>query len=60
MDIFEDIKENGLLSYEKIGKKFREEVLAKGGSVDPNLILKNFLGREPNPDAFLKEYGVIE
>ena len=31
-----------------------EEILAKGGSLDSLDLLKNFMGREPNPDAYIQ------
>ena len=54
--MFESIKAIGLLSQDA-GDKLAEEVLGKGGSVDPDILLKKFLGREPNQKAFLKNYG---
>jgi thimet oligopeptidase len=41
-----------------LGHKFRELVLAKGGSDDALNLVKNFLGRDPNNKAFLKNLGI--
>jgi thimet oligopeptidase len=57
IDLFYKIKEHGLRDY-RIGTLFAQNVLGKGGSVDPDVLLKDFLGRTPNQDAFLKELGV--
>jgi thimet oligopeptidase len=57
LDLFDTISKNGLLD-NKIGKKLISCVLGRGGSVDPNILLKDFLGREPSQDAFLKSIGV--
>lgn len=58
LDIFSVIKEHGLLN-PKIGQKYVQEILSQGGSKDPNELLRNFLGREPSNEAFLKNYGLI-
>jgi len=57
LDLFETIKKHGLLNFE-IGEKLANNVLGKGGSVDPNKLLRDFLGREPNQDAFLRDLGL--
>lgn len=57
LDLFEEIKKQGLLNPE-IGKRYVDEIISKGGSVDPNILLKNFLGREPSNAAFLKDMGL--
>lgn len=57
LDLFDTISKHGLLD-NKIGKKLIACVLGKGGSVDPNKLLKDFLGREPSQEAFLKSIGV--
>ncbi|KAJ1509049.1 hypothetical protein HMI56_006991 [Coelomomyces lativittatus] len=36
-----------------VGQLFREQVLFPGGSVDEMSLIKSFLGRPPNPLAFL-------
>jgi len=56
VDIFYTIKENKFSP--EIGQKYAEEILSKGGSIDPNVLLKNFLGREPNADNFFKNLGL--
>ncbi len=57
LDLFEEIRKHGLLDPE-IGMKYRAEVIGEGGSVDPNTLLYNFLGREPNQKAFLESIGL--
>ena len=40
------------------GRRYRHMVLEKGGSRDAMELLKEYLGREPNSEAFLKELGL--
>ena len=49
---------NKLFSKEA-GKEYREKVLGPGGSVDAVDILRNYLGRDPNMDAFFQLKGMI-
>ncbi|KAG6380299.1 hypothetical protein JVT61DRAFT_8408 [Boletus reticuloceps] len=39
----------------KLGKLYRDKILLPGGSRDEMDLLKDFLGREPNPKAFVNE-----
>jgi len=57
LDLFETIAKEGLLNPE-IGSRYVTEILSKGGSIDPNQLLKNFLGREPRQDAFIRDLGL--
>ena len=57
LDLFDTIAQHGLLNPE-IGNRYVTEILAKGGSADPNELLKNFLGREPRQDAFIRDLGL--
>ena len=41
-----------------LGMKYRRIILANGGSVDPMILLKRFLGRTPQNRAFLKTIGL--
>jgi Zn-dependent oligopeptidase len=40
------------------GARFRETVLARGGSVSGRQIVHDVLGREPDYDAFLRYLGL--
>ncbi|WEW59586.1 metalloendopeptidase [Emydomyces testavorans] len=56
-DIFYTVfKENPM--NRKEGRRYRYTVLEKGGSQEEMETLKEFLGREPKPDAFYKELGL--
>ena len=41
------------------GRRYRKEVLEKGGSEDEIKQMTNFLGRAPRNDAFLRELGLV-
>jgi metallopeptidase MepB len=43
----------------KKGLKYRYTVLEKGGSQDEMITLVEFLGREPQTDAFYKAIGLV-
>jgi len=59
LTVFEAIKEQGLLNA-KVGEKYVKEIIGKGGTEDPNVLLENFLGKKPNQKAFLKKYGLLQ
>ncbi len=56
-DCFEKFKEMGLLNPEA-GRKYRREILSRGGTIDGSRMLRTFLGREPKMDAFAKHLGL--
>ena len=41
-----------------VGRRYRKEILEKGGSRDEMASLKAFLGREPSSEPFYKELGI--
>lgn len=57
VDVFEQIKKEGLLN-PQAGARYLKEILGQGGSNDPAILIKNYLGREPSQEAFLKVYGI--
>lgn len=57
LDMFDYIKQFGLVNPE-IGSRYADEILGKGGSVDPEILLTNFLGRKPNSNAFFRDLGI--
>lgn len=57
-DAFESFKEHGIFNSD-IAKKFRNEILSKGGTKDPMELYVAFKTREPNINALLKRNGII-
>ena len=57
LDLFDTIKKHGLLNSE-IGQKYIQCVIGCGGSKHPDELLKDFLGRAPNMDAFIQSLGL--
>ena len=56
-DMFTRFEDAGLLNAE-LGAEYRRMVLERGGSVDGDQLVRDFLGREPNSDAFLRGLGL--
>lgn len=56
-DMFSRFEQNGLLNPEA-GQYYRSHILAKGGSEDAGDMVRDYLGREPNMDAFLRDLGL--
>ena len=56
-DMFSKFEEEGVTNPE-VGIAYRREVLNRGGSLDADELLVNFLGREPSNEAFLRKLGV--
>jgi oligopeptidase A len=62
-DAFAAFEEAGLDNEEqivKVGRRFRETVLALGGSKHPSEVFQLFRGRDPSPNALLRHSGLIE
>ncbi|QDU68695.1 M3 family metallopeptidase [Engelhardtia mirabilis] len=58
-DMFTPFADGDLLDPE-LGQRYRHTVLARGGTVDAIDLVREFLGREPNSDAFLEHLGLGE
>jgi len=61
-DAFSAFEEAGLddpKAIRETGRRFRDTVLALGGSESPEEVFKKFRGREPRPEALLRYSGLI-
>jgi len=61
-DAFSAFEEVGLEdenAIAKVGRRFRDTVLALGGSLSPMEIFKGFRGRQPNTEPLLRHSGLL-
>lgn len=58
-DMFQRFKELGMLNPEA-GKYYRDKIISKGGTKDGMDLVRDYLGREPNLEAFVKELGLTK
>jgi len=56
-DMFSRFEKEGVTNPE-VGKAYRREVLGRGGALDADEMLVNFLGRDPRNEAFLRKLGI--
>lgn len=59
LDFFAKIKDAGLDNRE-MADRLKETILSKGGSVDPEKLAKEFLGRPVSKEAFYRYYGFLD
>jgi thimet oligopeptidase len=58
-DMFTVFQKGGLEN-PAVGARYRQDILQPGGSLEPDQLLRNFLGREVNYDAFYKDLGITQ
>ncbi|MDR2390040.1 MAG: M3 family metallopeptidase [Tannerellaceae bacterium] len=56
-DAFSVFKAKGIF-HRETAQSFREHILSKGGSEDPQILYKRFRGQEPTIDALLNRNGI--
>ena len=56
-DMYSVFERNGVMD-KKTGRRYRDIILAKGGSEDELSLVKEFLQREPDQEAFFKSLGL--
>ena len=56
-DFFSEFEKNGIFN-PQTGLKFRREILEKGGTLEEEELVRNFLGRPVNNQPFLKSIGL--
>ena len=57
-DAFTRFEKEGVFN-EETGTSFRKTILSQGNSKDPMELFKDFMGREPDPEALLKRCGLL-
>ncbi len=57
-DAFSKFEEEGVWNTE-LSRRFKETFLEKGGSEEPMVLFKEFMGREPRTEPFLKGRGLL-
>jgi len=57
-DAFTRFKKEGIFNSE-VGNHFAQTILSKGNSKDPAVLFREFMGREPDPEALLKREGLV-
>ncbi len=57
-DAFFAFRSKGIFDPE-LSKKYKSEILERGGSENAMVLFKRFLGRDPEPDALLKLYDLV-
>jgi Zn-dependent oligopeptidase len=56
-DMYTRFQSEGVLN-PTTGRAYRDLVISRGRTVPPDVLLKEFLGRDPNEEAFLKLLGI--
>ena len=55
---FEEVNLDDKAEVAKVGRRFRDTVLSKGGSEHPAEVFREFRGRDPKADALLRHNGL--
>ena len=58
-DLFSEFEKHGIMNPE-VGAKYRNIVLAQGGTKDAFDVIEEFLGRKPNNQAYLEKLGFLD
>jgi Zn-dependent oligopeptidase len=56
-DMFTEFERTGLLN-EETGQRYRNTILERGNMQEPITLVRDFLGRKPNSEAFYRKLGI--
>lgn len=56
-DLFQVFRKQGLFNRD-LGRRYRRQILSRGGTEDPVVLLRRFLGRKPGSAAFIRSLGL--
>ena len=52
-------RENGIFDRETAAS-FRKNILSRGASEDPDVLYRNFRGRDPQTSALMEKLGLVQ
>jgi oligopeptidase A len=58
-DAFTAFRTNGIFD-PKTGRRFREAILSRGDGADPAELYREFMGRDPDPEALMLRLGLTQ
>jgi len=53
--LFAEFEKEGVMNAD-LGMKYRNVILGPGGSRDSDISIREFLGRDPNDEAFMRQF----
>jgi len=56
-DVFREFQSRGVFD-PQTGRRLRESILSKGDSADPAELFRDFMGRDPDPEALMQRLGL--
>jgi peptidyl-dipeptidase Dcp len=57
-DAFDEFKNSGDIFNQELARSYRQNILEKGNSEEPDVMYKNFIGHDPNVNALIRNRGL--